>query len=172
MKNVLLSLFILMSLTSCVEVLFEQAQPAGVKAKRQFPTSLRGMYITDEKDTMLIAQYEIKEMSGKQEPDMILSSDLVLKKYKKYYYLNLRNEDGLWEVGVISVGKDGNLNISYIDGSKKEKLQRLKQLVKTTTILNDEEKEDYYVIDPSKKELMKLLKDDIFEKFGEFRKIE
>ena len=141
-------LFMFMSMTSCVEVFYEQAQPAGVKAKKQFPKSLQGMYIVDEKDTMLITQFEIKEKNGKQEEDMVLSSDLVLKKYKKNHYLNRRNEDGLWEVGVINVEKDGKLNIRYIDGGKKEKLEGLKQLVKTTTILNDEGKEDYYVINP------------------------
>ena len=79
MKNVFISFFILMSMTSCVEVFFEQAQPAGVKAKKEFPKSMQGMYIADEKDTLLITQFEIKENSNKQEPDMILGSELILK---------------------------------------------------------------------------------------------
>lgn len=161
-----------MLMASCVEVYFEQAQPAGVKAKNEFPKSMQGMYVADEKDTLLITQYKIKDKNDKQEPDMILSSDLVLKKYKGYYYINQKNEDGLWEVGIISVEKNGSLNVIYIDGNKKEKIERLKQLVETTIILDDEGKEDYYVINPTKKELIELLDHDIFEDLGEFRKIE
>lgn len=171
MKNIFIILLVVMSLTSCVEVLFEHPQPIGVKEKKQFPKSLQGMYIQDEKDTLLITQFEIQEMSGKQDPDMILSSDLILKKYKGLYYLNVKNENNLWEVGIINVKENGALNVRYIDGNKKDKVERLKQLVKITTFLNDEGEEGYYLINPTKKQLVWLLGNNIFENLGEFRKI-
>ena len=174
MKNYIAIITVFITMTSCVEVLFEQAQPIGAKELKEFPKSLQGMYIeSTDNDTLVISQYEIQGDRANEEKDstMIISSNFVLKKYKGHYVVSRKHESGLWEVGFIKPQKDNELHIFTLDGDDKDKMELLKQMVEVETKYDEEGKVGQYILNPTKKELLKILKADVFEKLGEFKKI-
>lgn len=160
-------------MTSCVEVLFEQAQPARTKSLKQFPDKLLGTYIEEtDKDTLVVTPFELMGAKEERDSTMKISNNFILKKFKGHYVVSRKHESGLWEVGFIKPGKDGSLIIFTIDGDDKEKMKQFKSLLEVDVKYDEEGKEDQYIVNPTKKELLKLLKADIFENLGVFKKVE
>ena len=92
MKKTILIATCLITLFSCVEVKFEQAQPSKTEALNSFPTSLQGKYFVsandsnNESDTLIIAEKYFTEIILSKKKDSILpkkkvflSDSLVLK---------------------------------------------------------------------------------------------
>lgn len=172
MKNILIALSLIVVMTSCVEVLFEQTQPAGVKEIQQFPKALLGMYIEEtENDTLRITPFELQGPKNERDSAMKISPNFVLKKFKNEYVISRKHDSGLWEVAFISISKKGQLEIKTIDGGDEEKMKRLKLLLEVTTKYDEEGKADQYILNPTKKEFFKILKADIFEELGVFKKM-
>lgn len=172
MKNLIIALTFLVVTTSCVEVLFEQSQPVGAKELKEFPKSLQGIYIGKmDKDTLLITQYELQGANEEKDSAMIISNNFVIKKLKGNYVVSRKHESGLWEVGFIQPQKGNELHIFTLDGDDKDKMELLKQLVEVETKYDEEGKVGQYILNPTKKELLKILKADVFEKLGEFKKV-
>ena len=91
MKTIWLAFFwIALVMSSCKEVAFREAQPAGVPALKQVPAELQGRYRanqpnSDSKDTIIIESwgYHFKD---KEEKDWlgrgVISDSLVIKFYQ------------------------------------------------------------------------------------------
>ena len=92
-KSIILTLLFfsfIVLISSCVEVRFEQPQPAGIKAEKIFPADLQGTYIDENNDTLFINTVTYRFGNGKTilGGGGELSENLILKKYNKYYFLN------------------------------------------------------------------------------------
>lgn len=174
-KNIVL-FFLFFSLivfiSSCVEVKFEQPQPAGIKAEKIFPVDLQGTYIDENNDTLIINDVTYRFGNGKTifGGGGELSENLILKKYKKYYFLSEKN-DSLWNIIVVKLKNKNDLKVFIIDGENKEKIEELKKITNVKERYKSEGEIDYYIINPDKKELKKMLRKKIFTEIGTFKKI-
>lgn len=172
MKNIIIAVLVLMSMASCVEVLFDQPQPAGVKALKRIPKVLQGIYISDEKDTLLITASEFMGFENDEDSTSALSTNLVIKKYKKYYFISRKYDTNLWEVAFIKKAKNGNLKFKFIDGDDEEKMKMLQQYIDVEIKFNKKGEIDFYTINPTKKELYELVGKEIFSELEELKKLE
>jgi len=172
MKNAVIILLILTTMTSCVEVLFETPQPQDVKSLDSFPETMHGSYLTSNSDTLIIASDEIIDPGAENDSIMKISEDFVLKKYKGYYIISVKHETGMWEVAILEPKGKGAFRLFTFDGENEEKMARVKQFTTIETFLDEEGKPTKYQLNPSKKDFAKLLKADVFEEIGVFNQIE
>lgn len=157
--------------SACTEVTFPTHQPKGIKPLSAMPKELRGQYIIpegdsiDRLDTLIIdaASYRFTSSAKKADHSWLdnaqLSDSLVVKKYKGYYFFNIKENDQ-WLLRVLKVESGGNLSFRMfaIDGAGKDKLLwELEQEIPVETIQVDSN-EKYYRIDPSPKKLLQLVK--------------
>ena len=171
MKKIIIALTLLLSVTSCVEMLFEQPQPAGVKTLKQMPKALQGSYVADEKDTLQITATSFKGFEDDKGSVLNLSENLVIKKYKKHYFVSKKHESGLWEVVIITRDNNDNLQFKFIDGDDEEKTKRLEQFIDVETKYDSVGKAEMFIINPSKKELMGLMDKEVFEELPLLKRI-
>lgn len=78
---------------SCTEIVFEEAQPAGVKGLNEIPMELRGTFglvILNEKTTVEITANSIINDEG----TAFLSDSLIIKKLGNRYVMNRKTLDG------------------------------------------------------------------------------
>lgn len=165
------SVFIVCSiiLASCTEVSFPVHQPRGIAALSNFPTELQGRYITSQtdslRDTLFITERAYRFSSALPEErswlsQAQLSDSLILKKYKGFYFVNFREYDQ-WLFRVLSRERNGDLLLKSLalDGPGKDKLLwRLQQELTVQTIVRDSS-EKFYRIDPTPKQLLRLLRE-------------
>jgi len=152
---------LLITTTSCVEVLFEHPQPVKVKAEKQFPELMIGEYLDADDQKVSITPFAFRTPDMEHDSLAKMNKDFVLKRFKSYFVISLRNELELWQVAFITIEKNGDLSMKIIEANEREKIDILKKMVSVTTKYDDED--EYYIINPSKKELAKILKEDIFE---------
>jgi hypothetical protein len=165
-------------LVSCNEIGFDQPQPKDKKTLSAFPKNLQGKYLTlnDEggvdKDTVVIsaseyhfAYFEAADSAHNDEYDHgFLCDTLILKSYKGYYFLNFIQRP-LWVVRVLHPEKNGDLtlmtpeleNVDFTDYVKKLSVE-----IKVDSFRHD--KEMRYRIDPSPKQLVRLIEKGYFSK--------
>ena len=108
-----------------------------------------------------------------------LSDTVKLRRLHDYYFLSI--QEFWWDVIAIKPEKNGDLNIKLIHNYKMDnssdtiKLTTIdysKIVKKISKITSCEEiGENSYVIDPSKKELMKLIRKGIFRPYGTLKKV-
>jgi hypothetical protein len=164
---VYLSATFVLLLAACTEICFKEPQPRGVKHLTQIPARLHGYYLIQENDkpsdTLIILNtgYVINN-----DDVAYLSDSIVLKYYKGYFFLNTR-EDLTWHLRIIRQEKSGNLMFSAMDpvpetdDEKRIFLQALSEDVKV--VESEVDGKTFYVIDPTPKELMALLKKGYFK---------
>lgn len=174
-KNIILTLLffsLIVFISSCVEVKFEQPQPAGIEAEKIFPADLQGAYIDENNDTLIINDVTYRFGNGKTifGGGGELSENLILKKYKKYYFLSEKN-DSLWNIIVVKLNNKKDLKVFMIDGENKEKIEELKKITNVKEKYKNKGEIDYYIINPDKKELRKILRKEILTEVGTFNKI-
>ena len=91
-KTLIFSLAILLFL-SCNEVIFEEPQPAGVKALKEIPKELQGQFtfvMLNEETVLEIAGEYISNDDGKA----YISDSLIVKKLGNRYVVNRRINEG------------------------------------------------------------------------------
>lgn len=154
-------------LGACTEICYKEPQPKGVKSLREVPSRLQGSYLIQEDDksmdTLMVMNtgYVINN-----DEVAYLSDSIVLKYYKGYYFLNTR-EDFTWHLRIVRQEKGGNLVFSAMDQvpekdeERKAFLQRLSSEVKI--VESEVDGKNYYVIDPTPKELMGLIRKGFFK---------
>ena len=155
------------TLMSCTEIFFSEPQPKGIKPLEDGFAKIAGEYIgkdenTEEGDTVIITRDEII-FPEEDEMDGELSEKVVVKKYKGRYFLNFKNEErGLWQLVVVNVNEDGDLYVTSlmnIDEDDEEELTK-KNFAK---LIEDEDEDDYIIMNPSKRKLMKLIEYPVFD---------
>jgi len=159
--------------SSCKEVTFPQAQPAGMPVLKEIPAQLQGTYQTIDEttgqfsDTLIIESwgYHFKD---KREKDWLtrgtISDTLMIKFYQNYYFVNFKS-NGQWVLRLIQQEPSGNIRFLSID--LKDDLRRkeiLKKLKRKMSIKEVHTKEDdmFYQINPTTDQLMLLIKEGYF----------
>lgn len=173
MKNLwLISLIAI--LACCKEITYKQPQPSGKKSIAVVPDKLRGSYVIENdkensKDTLFInAKGYLIASDRKQE---FLGDSLVLKYYKGYYFLSI-NENPEWLLRVIRMESNGDLSYMSMDTDEnnfKSLLDRLSKEVDIDSITLNNEK--LYQIDPTPKQLLKLVRKGFFNEVSRMKKI-
>jgi hypothetical protein len=158
--------------SACKEVSFKEPQPAGVNALPSIPTGLHGWYQAGDKndkqdtDTLIIESwgYHFKD---KDDKDWLgrgtLSDSLVIKAYQDYYFVNFRSGNQ-WVLRLIKQKPTGALEFLSIDigddAKRKEMLRKMSRKFKVTEI--KKESDTFYQINPTKEQLMQLIKEGYF----------
>jgi hypothetical protein len=154
-------------LAACTEISYKEPQPKGVKPLSRVPAKLHGQYLihedNDVTDTLTVSQtgYLLGD-----DDHAVLSDSLVLKYYKGYYFLNSRS-DFAWYVRIIRLQKNKDLLYLEMEGIPEKEEERQKFLEKLSAdipvVETIVEGKTYYVIEPSPKELMGLIKKGYFK---------
>lgn len=176
MKKVILSLVLVSLLISCVEVKFEEPQPKGVKPLEVIPESIRGTYIMGENDTMKISAdgFVLLNDSSKKDEVHELSEFFVIKKWRKSYFINIREKDEeSWSVIFITRNKEKRMTVGILSFNNKEldEIEKIKKITEVEEIKNSEGEIVEYRINPSKRELKKIMKTSSFLELGGMTKL-
>ena len=158
----------LLSLISCKEISFKEAQPKGKKGLARVPEKLCGNYAiqNDEgktEDTLFVTAQGYK-LGHNPNDAALLSDSLVLKFYKGYYFLSI-NKRPEWFLRVIQPEKNGDmayLVLEQQDGSFSDYLERVSFEVEIDSTSSTTEK--LYQIDPTPKQLLDLIQKGFFKK--------
>jgi len=175
-KNTGLFLIILLIglLSGCSEAQFRQDQPAGISGLEQFPDKLQGDFISDDGDTLIVLQTSYWLKSRKNNSFQVnnadtLSGDFILKKWKRYYVINVR-EDSLWTVGLLKPDKENNLTLLVLDPENDSLMKAAGQITPVSIFNFEEGNSKLYVFDPSRKAFGKLVKKGFFTPLKVFHK--
>ncbi len=165
--------FCILYLASCSEISYKEPQPKGIKSLSQVPAKLQGSYLIMEDgeltDTLVVMPtgYQL----GKDELAS-LSDSLVMKFYKGYYFINMRN-DFSWYLRVVKPQKNGDLlYLAMPEVSNEHDGQKFRDLLaQDITIVETEiDGKTFYLIDPTPKKLIQLIKKGHFKE-QTFKKI-
>ncbi|MBX2965062.1 MAG: hypothetical protein KF845_02870 [Cyclobacteriaceae bacterium] len=157
--------YCLLFAVSCSEISYKEPQPKGVKSLAEMPGKLHGRYlVSDEEgstDTLIIFNkgYRI----GNDEA-AALSDSLVLKYYKGFYFINIR-DDVAWYLRIVKQEKNGDIlymampeaTSEYKGGVFKDVLSRDIPVAETEV-----DGKVHYLIDPSPKKLVDLIRKGYF----------
>ncbi len=170
MKILMMISVLLVVLAACTEVYFTESQPAGKKALKQIPEDFHGFYLDpDNKDTIQINNVSF----GVGKDARFLSDSIELKKWKKYYFLNIQEDQKrYWEVYLIQFTDNKTLEVSIIDGDDSVTVNLLKTVTDVSSKENSDGKVDYYLINPSRKELRYMLEKGVFSSTMKYSRIE
>lgn len=160
-------------LSSCTQVYFEEAQPAGKRNIPRFPDKLTGLYLSVSGDSILRINKDnlIIYLENGKDLRFSLDDNMVLKKYKGEYYINVQNREKPYWILFVFSRKD---NVLYpkqpVLGEKS--ISKYKEI---TTILDNKDRQDLdekqYLLNPGKKELLELIKSDLFENMDPLTKV-
>lgn len=173
-----LFIMLLLSLTSCVSVYFDQPQPNGGELLTSLPKEFQGKWLGDD-DTININSTCL-EVSKKIVDSLTMTTSVEtvnyclcdsVKMYKagNYYIANLFKEDFGWEIFVFEIQKNGDL-VSYYPSSPPYMGKRggLEIIKVVSTIINEETLENDEIISKSIKQKNNQMIRQVFYK-GQFR---
>ena len=161
---------------SCDDSLkFKNPQPHNKKNINEIPSQLIGWWASADDSAViqmksrcvLTYEYQYRDDFNPKQLNEVkidtlfdLDSD-VIRKYKGHYYFNKFDKDEMyWEVSKLIIQQDSLIfNIVYL---KDTAIDELKKLLAIETVLKADDKLDYYICDPSKKEWKKLNKGNYF----------
>lgn len=158
MKRLLFFVLLFSSLSSCMTIGFQQPQPAGKKSLSAFPARLWGEYDDQSQGTKpeLIIRERSVYLDGENELGegvVQLGDTLALKKFKGFYIASyLLPEEGYWIIHPFKTGP-GEIYLYSLDLKKEEAAAKLAPFTKIK-----QQGEDFILLDPTKKELKKMLK--------------
>ena len=167
-------LFLLLGLflSSCKEVSFKEPQPAGIAALNTIPEKLHGWYQAGDKvdkkdtDTLIVESWGYR-FKDKDDKDWLgqgtISDSLVIKFYQDYYFVNFRSGNQ-WVLRLIKQKPSGAIDFLTIDiGDDAKRAEMLKKMSKKFKVTEVKKESDtFYQINPSKDQLMQLIKEGYF----------
>ena len=154
-------------LMSCSAIKFETVQPIDGDVLKAFPKTFVGEYLSeDKKDTLTVTKSNFS--IGKDK--ITLGDSLVLKMYNEYYSLNVKDDSGFWQVCLFKKN-DKNIVANFFDLDKDNPfvIKKLKEVLPVKEIKND--KDIFYLINPTKEEFQALIDKNLFIKKEVFTKI-
>jgi hypothetical protein len=156
---------VLITVASCTEISFKEAQPKGIKKLGSFPASLCGKYVIPDdsssrkQDTLIIKKDGYWITGGSERADWldhgVLSDTIVLKKYKDYYFLNFYLQKQ-WVLRTFKVEKNQDIIMFEVNLSDEQTIQNLKTKLQPEVI--KKESDTFYKVDPSPKELLDFIR--------------
>lgn len=183
MKNILLIALFSTVLIACVEVKFEQPQPAKTKSLSEFPQELQGKYLMaskdslNENDTLTISVNYFTELpfgdqKEKKHIKTFISDSLIIKQIDENYTINFPAEN-YWGTVVLKPIKDYGYAILWIDGDDEATVEQVNLTTKMKTEKNDDGEIEAYILNPKKKEFKKMVSNKIiFKEMSRLKKIE
>lgn len=174
MKKLVLAILTAFQVTACTVVRFETPQPADVVALNDFPEEMRGVFISEDQDTLEINTLEFHFRNGEeiQVRGNLSTAETVLKEFRNYYILSLK-EEGEWDVFPVKV-KKGNIHLfipSNAPGAE-ELMEELKKTSPVKEISGADGDFDHYLINPTSEEFRYLLKKNLFDEKIIFKRME
>lgn len=108
----------------------------------------------------------IKDDPDSTPEEYILSDSLVVKYYKHYYFVNIRDQS-VWVLRVIQREKNGNLimmELPAVSESEERRKQQLEELSKIAPVITAEIDGDVkYIMEPTPRQLIKLIRKGYFK---------
>jgi len=182
MRNILLITFLSITLFACVEVKFKNAQPIKGKNLSEFPIELQGKYLLsmkdsiNEKDTFIIGKNFFNELSLgsnstiSSNKNIFLSDSVVIKKVNSNFALSFK-ENEFWMIVLLKPNKEG-YSAFWIDGSDEGTAEQLNLTTKVETIKDENGKVDELILNPKKKEFLKMIENKyIFTELYKLKKL-
>lgn len=162
-------LLVFLAAFACKEISYREPQPKGKKALTKVPSKLQGRYVlppennTTPPDTVIINDtgYII---TGESPEKAGLSDSVILKHYKGYYFLNV-HEKPEWFLRVLKAEKNGDLVFLAMETEEKTFNAFVSSLSGVVTVDSSEVNgKKLYQIDPTPKQLMKLVREGYFNR--------
>ncbi len=175
MKQIIYSLVIILLLTSCDQVIFPESQPKKVKALKEIPGELQGVFLDDDGDSLFVYKHFFSYRSDEfvTLKNVYLSDSAVLKKYQKRYFFNIIewiDEEAYWLTYMLETHDQGNeIDVYTMDPGDIVKLAKLQEI--TSKVKDIEGAMAYYLFDPKKRDYKKIIADTIFTKMINFRRV-
>lgn len=170
MKKFIIILLCGISLTSCVEVLYEKTQPQKTNTLNTFPKELQGKYYIsykdslNESDTLVISTNYFTELTltkkeniQQEKMKVYLSDSLVLKELGNNYVLNFKEKE-TWMALVLKPIENYGYSVTWIDGDNEDSVEKMQKIIEAKIIRNKDDKIEKYIINPKKSDFKKLLK--------------
>lgn len=156
--NILLFILMLVS-ASCTNFYFENPQPLDYENLTEFPKKLLGTYIDTEKGDTLISVLPdgfVVSLNG-NDVKIPLSNKTILRKYKSFYFLNLRQEDlNLWTVYIVKPGKKKTFDLYDLSNETKP-LEQLKSITEVRQSASEGDETVIFSLNPSLEELDQII---------------
>lgn len=149
---------------ACTEISYKEPQPRGIQALTKIPSSLHGVYLMDN-DTVTFFENGLRGKENGKEEVLTLSDSIVLKKYKKHYFISYR-DGNVWLLRILRKDKNGDLYFMEMDHVPDDEAQRKIFLDKLSAEIPVIRSDPHYIIDPSPKELYRLIKKGYFKDDG------
>lgn len=170
--NKLIQFLLVISVLACTEITYNEPQPKGIKSLAKVPVNLQGTYLWKE-DTITFFERGFRA-KDKKEDVLFLSDSIVIKNYKNHYFISYR-ESGDWLLRILKPLKNGDLTYLEMENVPEEEPKRklfLDKLSKETPVIkNTVDSVTHYLIDPSPKKLLTLIKRGYFQEKGTLVKI-
>ena len=166
-QKLIFLVFILLG-AACKEISFREPQPVNKKALSGIPKKLQGRYLLiDENgvdsDTLLVTSIGYG-IGNNVKHEVHLSDTLILKHFRGYYFLNIKQEQE-WYLRVLQKDTNGNLLYMTMENENNNFNDYLKNLslqVKIDSLKSNDR--TLYQINPTPKELISLIKNNMFKK--------
>ncbi|MDN5200961.1 hypothetical protein QQ008_06305 [Fulvivirgaceae bacterium BMA10] len=177
MKKLIFYAIVLIWLSACTEVVYKNPQPLNTGSLKTFPEELRGAYESvndDEKITITLGEryYSLREDDDEQIDGNISSDSASLKYYKGYYFLSHKMDElPYWILRVAKVQPDGTLSVLAIDADNHSIMDELRNSLEVKRVEHDDEYDKFFLIEPTRKELIKLIEKKVFQEVYTFKKI-
>lgn len=149
----------LLFLASCTSVYYENPQPAGQENLSKFPKKHYGTYVDAEKgDTVVILAADGISMDmNNNDVKIPLSEKTILRKYKSFYFLSLKQEnDNIWAVYIVKPAAKKTLDL-YDFSTEETDLEKLGAITEVKKINKEGQETPVIVINPTLAELDKIL---------------
>ncbi len=173
MKNLLYLISIIFITSSCIEINFENPQPKGIANEKTIPETIHGKYSMGEGDTLIISKNKISFANDTNDFnfDLYLSDSLIVRTLGKRYFVNIKADSSFWSLYVLKKNK-ANLDVLTIYTDSLPQIETMKKITNVKEIYHKTGTLDMYIVDPTQKELKKMIKKDVFVSMGTFYKID
>ena len=175
MKRSIYTLALVFLLASCDQVIFPEPQPKKVKALKEIPVELRGVFLDHNGDSLFVYAnfFTYRNDDFVDMKNVYLSDSAVLKKYQKRYFFNIMEwvgEEPYWLTYILEIHDKGNvIDVYTMDPGDIVKLAKLQEI--TSKVKDIEGEPEYYLFDPKKKDYKKIIADTIFTKMIGFKRV-
>ena len=151
-------------LISCTEIYFTEPQPKGVKVIPNGLEELAGEYINvEDTDTLKVSKEGVLWTEDEDEAET-LGKEILVKKYKGRYFVNfLNSEKNLWQLFVVEKKDPDQIYVTNLTSVDEDNIQEFNDKKYCTLIEKEGSDDKYLVLSPSKRQLLKLLGNPVFD---------
>ena len=164
----------LLVVSSCTDVQFQEAQPQNAPTLTEFPEKMRGLFASEDDDTLLIDDTSFTYYNGKEinvTGPLTSSGDVILKKLGNKYILNIKDDES-WDVYPLQVSNNRiKAGYAVLDPKTQQFIRELEKSSKVKMINTEDGKFSHYLISPSDEDFKKLLRKNLFSEKIVFKRI-